>query len=114
MAGNIKCAAAPAAAIQVGYHVGYEIDVNGKAILSRGEVFGIRRTGHDEIEITLMHSKTGALFVNKLKAGSGVLQTDLTFNPEDGGPLAKKLAAHLAEELKENISNFYALMPIED
>jgi hypothetical protein len=111
---NNTTVAAPAAAIRVGYKVGYEIDADGKKILSRGEVFSVRRTGTEEIEITLLHAKTGALFVNKLAANAPVALLDITFNPETGGPLAKEMAKHLAGVLKENVSEFFAIMPIED
>src|SRR5437868_1134131 len=109
-----KYPVAPAAAIRPGYHVGYVIKVGGKEILSRGEVFNIRRTGHDKIEITLLHAKTGAMFTNELKAASPVALTDLPLNPETGGGLAKMLAEHLTTVLKDQVSDFYTLMPIED
>lgn len=102
-----------AAAIRGGYKVAYEIDVNGKAILSRGEVFGIRRVAHNKIEITLMHVKTGALFTNVIKANSPVQLLDVTLDPT-AGPLAAFLAEQLINKLKEQVSDFYTVMPIED
>jgi hypothetical protein len=109
-----KCLAAPAAAIRPGYQVGYVIHVDGKEIVSRGEVFSVRRTGHDMIEITLLHAKTGSLFTNELKATSPVLLTDITLNPKTGGGLVKKLMEDLMALLKEQCSDFYTIMPIED
>lgn len=106
--------AAPAAAIRTGYHVAYIVNVNGKEILSRGEVFGFRRVGHNKAEITLMHAKTGAIFSNVLPASSPVLLTGLSFDPESGDAVAALMGEHLKSVIKAQVSDFFTLMPIED
>lgn len=106
--------ATPAAAIRPGYKVGYVIQVDGKEILSRGEVFGIKRTAHDKIEITLMHAKTGALFTNELKAGSPVVLLGIDLDPKSTDSLVQLLVETLMAKLKEQVSEFYTLMPVED
>lgn len=110
---DIQHPVAPAAAIRPGYQVAYTIDVNGKEILSRGEVFGFRRVGHNRVEITLLHAKTRALFINVIKGSTPVLLTSITFRPEDDA-LTAALSEKLTELLKAQASDFYTVVPIED
>lgn len=104
----------PAAAIRPGYKVAYSIDVNGKEILSRGEVFSIRRVGHNRAEITLLHAKTGAFFTNVLKGGSPVMLFADALVMEPSDPLSVALMEHVQELLKQQASDFYTIFPIED
>jgi hypothetical protein len=108
-----KCFAAPAASIRPGYAVAYSVVIDGKEILSRGEVFGFRRVGHNRAEITLLHAKTGSLFVNVLKGSTPVALTSVTFDPK-GDALTALLAKQLEAQLKEQMSDFYSVFPIED
>ena len=108
-----KCALAPVAAVRPGDKVAYEVQANGKTVLSRGEVFSFRRVGKNRAEITMVHAKTGAMFTNVLKGNSPVMFTELTFDPE-GDALTALLVQHLQGILKERMSDFYSIMPVED
>jgi hypothetical protein len=104
----------PVAAIRAGYKVAFAVGVNGKEILSRGEVFSFRRVGKNRAEIVLLHAKTGSLFTNILKGDSPVEvhAEALVADPTDA--LSVALMVHVQELLKGQASDFYTIMPIED
>lgn len=104
----------PAAAVRPGYKVGYSVTVDGKDVLSRGEVFSMRRVAHNRAEITLLHAKTGSLFTNVLKGNSPVLLFSDALVPEPTDPLSVALMEHAMELLKQQASDFYTIMPIAD
>lgn len=108
--------AVPAAAIRPGIKVGYIVQVDGKEILSRGEVFGFRRVGHDQAEITLLHAKTGSLFTNVVAAATPVVLTGVTLDPKapEADTLTMLLVNTLTETMKQQASDFYSVLPIED
>lgn len=102
-----------AACIRPGYQVAYPVMVDGKEILSRGEVFGFRRVAHDKAEVTLLHAKTGSLFTNVIAATQPVQLTSMMFDP-DADALARLMASQLKAAMKGQASDFYTLMPVED
>lgn len=69
------------AVLKPGMSVAYPVMVNGKEILTRGEVFGVRRVGHNRAEITLLHTKTNALFTNVFKGNDPVFLFSPAFAP---------------------------------
>lgn len=107
----------PAAAIQPGYTVAYIVDVDGKEILSRGEVFAIRRTGANLAEITLLHAKTGALFTNELEGDAAVLVHSDAFavlaDSQSTDPMVDLMRDALCTRMIEQAKAFYA-RPIAD
>ena len=104
----------PFAAVRAGYKVAFPVMVNGKEIISRGEIFQMRRVGKNRAEITLMHAKTGALFVNIVKGDDPVQIHSEALVQEPTDALTIALMAHVTELLKQQISEFYAIMPVED
>jgi hypothetical protein len=88
--------------------------VNGKEILSRGEVFSFRRVGKNRAEITLLHAKTGALFTNVVKGNDPVEIHSEALVQEPTDALSVAVMAHVAELLKQQASEFYTIMPVED
>jgi hypothetical protein len=110
---DLKNPAVIAAAIRPGYKIGFVVHVDGKEILSRGEVFGFRRVGHDKAEITLMHFKTGSLFTNVLPANAPVVLLSIQLD-EQGDAFTKLVEEQVMGKLKEQASEFFSLMQIED
>jgi hypothetical protein len=104
----------PAAAMRAGYKVAYPVDVNGKEIISRGEVFSFRRVGHNRAEITLLHAKTGSFFTNVIKGGDPVQVHSDALVAEPTDALSVALMEHVKELLKSQASDFYSIFPIED
>lgn len=106
--------AVPAASVRAGYKIELPVVVDGKEILSRGEVFAWRRVGNNRMEITLLHDKTGSLFVNVVKASSQVgvkLPTEI-LEPTDA--LMTVLREHILETVKQNVIAFYENTPITE
>jgi hypothetical protein len=103
----------PFAAIRAGYNVAFPVSVGGKEIISRGEVFSIRRIGRNRAEIVIMHAKTGALFTNVVKASNPVHVHSELFTSEPTDALSVALMEHVKGLLKTQMDEFYDL-PIED
>lgn len=110
---NTTAAVMPFAAVRAGYNIAFPVIVGGKEIISRGEVFALRRIGRNRAEITLMHAKTGAMFTNVVKASNPVQVISEAFVAEPKDALSTALMAHVQSLLKSQMDEFYD-MPIED
>jgi hypothetical protein len=103
----------PFAAVRPGYKISFQVAVDGKQVVSRGEVFSVRRVSNNKLEITLLHAKTGSLFTNKVKGSDPVMIHSEVFSVEPTDGLGTFLMAQLTEKIKQDAMDFYDL-PIED
>jgi hypothetical protein len=103
----------PFSAVRAGYKISFSVSVEGKDVVSRGEVFSVRRVSNNKMEITLLHAKTGALFTNVVKGNAVVMIHSEVFTFEPTDALGTFLMAQLTEKIKQDAMDFYTL-PIED
>lgn len=111
MSDNLPYAQIPFAAVQPGYKVAYPVMVDGKEIISRGEVFQVRRVGHNRAEITLLHAKTGSLFTNEVKADRPVIVYSQAFgglmDPTATDALVLAMRDQFMKIVKSHVEGFY-------